>query len=140
MKRKRIVIVACAVLCIVAIAAIALQRPKRQIVIEVEGPENRDYEAILVVDGQRQIEKVALPKTFRFYAREVSYGVAPSDTSADNEISGHMYLEDKSIDFACTGRSVGGNIKSPKRLGVGTGDFTGFTGIKDSPYLAASSH
>jgi hypothetical protein len=108
-------------------------------VIEVEGPPNRNYEAILVVDGRRQIETVALPKTFRFYAREVSYGVAPSDTSADNEISGHMYLEDKSIDFSCTGRSVGGNIKSPKLLGVGSGDFTGFTGVKGSPYLAVTS-
>jgi hypothetical protein len=76
---------------------------------------------------------------FPFYAREVSYGVAPSDTSTDNEISDHMYVEDKSITFSCTGRSVGGNIKSPKLLGVGTGDFAGFTGIKGSPYIAASS-
>jgi len=50
-----------------------------------------------------------------------------------------MYLENKSIDFSCKGASVGGHIKSPKLLRVGTGDFTGFTGIKGSPFLAASN-
>jgi len=136
-NRKHIVVIACVVLCIVVSIVIALHRPKRHIVIEVEGPVNHDYKAILVVDGQRQVETVALPKTFRFYAREVSYGIVPSDTSADSEISGHMYIEDKSIDFSSTGRSVGGNIKSPQLLGVGTGDFTGFTGVEGSPYLVA---
>ena len=85
------------------IAVITLYRPMRHIVIEVEGPASRNYEAVLIVDGQRQMQTVTLPKTFRFYAREVSYRVTPSDTSADNEMSGHMYIQDKSVDFSCTG-------------------------------------
>ena len=110
MKRKRVVIIA----SVAVFMAIALYRPKRNFVIEVEGPPNRNFDAVFVLDGQRQTETVTLPATFTFHAREVAYDVAPSDPVTDHQISGHMYLENESIDFACEARSVGGFISASR--------------------------
>ena len=110
-----------------------MYRPHRTFVIEVEGASDRDFDAVFVVDGRRETRRVALPCTFKFHAREVSYRVTPSNTSVDNEMSGHMYTADKSIDFCVTGWSVGGHITSPKFFGVGSGDFKAMTYSKDGP-------
>ena len=124
MNRKRTVIVVCAALCIVVAAVVTFYRPKRHIVIELEGPTNLDYETVIIVDGQREEHTVTLPKTFKFYAREVSYRVTPRDTSAAAKVSGHMYTEDKLFDFSTTGSTTSGRIKSPSLLGRPS-DFEG---------------
>lgn len=138
-KRKRIVIFASCVVGLVVLSAISINRPKRDIVIDADGSANRDYEAFLIVDGQRHTETVTLPKTFRFHAREVSYRITPADEFSDGAISGHMYTANKWIDFSCTGWAVGGRIKSPSVVGFWSGDFEGFSGgPEDSTEVAES--
>ena len=117
MKRKRILIIASVAICITVTAAITLYRPKRNIVIEVEGPPNRNFDAVFVVDGRRQTQTVTLPKTFTFYARDVSYRVNPLDKDADNEMTGHIYTDDGFADGSCTGWSVGAHVSCSNVLG-----------------------
>jgi hypothetical protein len=102
-KRKRILIIASVAICIAVIAAVVLYRPKRTIVIDVNGASNRNFAAFFVVDGREQRQTVTLPWTFTFHARDVRYRVTPVDTAADNEITGRIYTDDGFADGSCTG-------------------------------------
>lgn len=132
-NRKRILIIASVAICIAVLAAVTLYRPKRTIVIEVEGPPNRNFDAVLVVDSQRHTQTVTLPKTFKFYARDVSYRVNPVDTDADNEITGRIYTGDGFADGSCTGWSVGARVSCSNVLGIWLGGIVIITYDRDSP-------
>lgn len=132
-KRKRILILTFVALCITAVAATLLYRPKRNFVIEVEGPPNRNFDAVFIVDGRRQTQTVTLPNTFQFQALDVSYRVTPLDTAGDNEITGHMYTKDGWGDVSCTAWSVGGQISCPNALGIWFGGVGVMTYGKNDP-------
>ena len=132
-KRNRIVILALVASCITAIAATLLYRPKRDIVIEVGGPANRNFDAVFIVDGRRQTQTVTLPTTFQFQARFVSYRVSPSDKAGDDVITGHMYTKDGWGDVSCEGWGVGGQISCPNVLGFWFGGIGHMTYAKDDP-------
>ena len=132
-KGKRLLILASVALCITVIAVIVLYRPKRNIVIEVEGPPNRSFDAVFIVDGRRQTQTVTLPNTFQFRARFVSYRVTPSDKTGDNVITGRMYTKDGWADLSCEGWGVGGQISCPNVLGIWFGGVGHMTYGKDDP-------
>jgi hypothetical protein len=133
-KRKQVLILASVALCITAIAMILLYRPKRDFVIEVEGPPDRNFDAVFIVDGRRQTQPATLPATFHFRARFVSYRVSPSDKTGDSVINGRMYTKDGWRDISCgPAWSVGGMISCPNVLGIWSGDVGVMTYEKDAP-------
>jgi hypothetical protein len=133
-KRKRVLILAVVALFSTAIAVILLYRPKRDFVIEVEGPPNHSFDAVFIVDGRRQTQTTTLPTAFRFRARFVSYRVSPSDKTGDILISGRMYTKDGWGSISCgPAWSVGGKISCPNVLGIWSGDVGVMTYEKDAP-------
>jgi len=132
-SHKRILILAFVAAGIAVAAVVLLYRPKRAIVIEVQGPTNRAFDAVLIVDGQRHNEEVTLPKAFSFYARKVSYRVTPLDTAVDIHLTGRMYTDDGFADGSCTGWSVGGHIECSTVLGIWFGGVWPTTYTIDSP-------
>ena len=115
-------------------AIVLLYRPKRHFVIEVEGPANRKFDAVFLVDKRRETQTVTLPQTFRFHARFVSYRVTPSDKAGDDEITGRMFTEDGWRDVSCgPAWSVGGKISCPNALGIWSGGVGVMTYEKDAP-------
>lgn len=118
LKRNGVLIIAAVALGIAVITAILLYPPpKRNMVIEVDGPPNRNFNAVFIVDGQRQTQTVTLPHTFQFQARKFSYRVTPVDKAGDVKITGRMYTKDGWADVSCEGWGVGGEISVPNLLG-----------------------
>jgi len=132
-SRKRILIISSVVFCVATFAATAFYRPKRSIVVEVEGPPSRNFDAVFVVDGRRQTQSVTLPKTFTFYARDVAYRVNPVDKDADNEMFGRIYTDDGFADGSSTGWSVGGWVSCSNVLGIWLGEIGVANYTKESP-------
>jgi hypothetical protein len=132
-NRKRIVIIAAVAICVAVLAAVTLYRPKRIIVIEVDGPAECNVDAVLVVDGQRHTETVTLPRTFEVYARDVSYRVDPVDPDAGIELTGRIYTSDGFADGSSTGPSVGASVSCSNVLGIWLGGIVVMTYDRDTP-------
>lgn len=129
-KRKRILIIASV---IAVMATVVLFRPKRTIVVEVNGTSEQEYDAFFVVDGQEQRQTVTLPKTFTFYARDLRYRVTPVDTDVENEMTGHIHTDDGFADGSSTGWSVGAHVSCSNILHFVRGSIGIMTYTRDDP-------
>jgi len=131
--RKRLVIAGISVLCIGVLTATVLYRPKCNVVVNVEGPSSRKFDAVFVVDGRRQTQTVTLPKEFTFYARDVAYRVNPVDKDVDDKLTGRIYTDDGFADGSTSGWSVGGRVSCSNVFGIWRGGLVVTNYTKDSP-------